>query len=312
MALALTDRLPPIDALPSEYARRLKSFRIHLRAQNAAPRTIETYLESLCQFGAFLERQGMPTDVEHITREHVESFIAELLEKWKPATADNRYRGLHRFFAWLVDDAEVIKHSPMVRMKPPKIPDNPPQLLSDVEIKALLKSMDGKSFYDRRDTALIRMLLDTGLRRAELGNLAVRDIDFDVNVAMVMGKGRRPRGVPFGRKTALALDRYLTARDTRRDKDAPELWLGRTGPMTPDGVYQTVCARAKKAGLGHVWPHLFRHTFSHRWLMAGGAEGDLMRITGWKSRSMVDRYGRSAAEERAREAHRRIAPGDAF
>lgn len=233
------------------------------------------------------------------------------LARWKPNTANNRYRGLQQFFKWCEEEGEV-KESPMARMKPPRVPEETPPIRSEQELIRLLKACEGTAFRDRRDMALVRLFLDTGARRSELANLTVADIDFELNVVLVVGKGTRPRACPFGRKTAQALDRYLRARSNWRNSEASALWLGQSGPMTDSGIAQAVRERAVLAGFDDFHLHEFRQSFAHTWLAAGGQENDLMRLAGWKSRQMVGRYAASADYERARDAHQRMGLGDRF
>jgi site-specific recombinase XerD len=136
------------------------------------------------------------------------------------------------------------------------------------------------------------------------------DVAVAVAVAVALGKGRRPRACPFGDKTGQALERYLRERTKHPLARRAEFWLGARGVMTGSGIAQMLRRRAKQAGLEHLHPHMFRHTFAHRWLAEGGQEQDLMRLAGWRSREMLARYGASAADERAREAHKRMGLGD--
>ena len=147
-----------------------------------------------------MAEQGIPLEVAHIHGEHVEPSISYLLGRWKPATANNRFRGLQTFFNWLTEEGEV-KDSPTLRMKLPKVPLDPPEVLRDEELKALLATCDkGQDGEDRRDAAIIRVFIDTGARLSEITNLrwhptddTLSDVDLDREILRVLRKGRRER-----------------------------------------------------------------------------------------------------------------------
>lgn len=193
----------------------------------------------------------------------------------------------------------------MVKMHPPKVAIVPPPVLTVDQMNALIAACNGREFAERRDKVIIMLLADCGLRRAEVGNLRVEDVDRDREQVYVTGKGNKGRYVAYTPMTAKAIDSYLRARARHPMAGSEPFFLGVTRrSFGPSGVGQVVARRGEMAGLGRVNPHRFRHTYAHAWLASGGNEGDLRANAGWASRQMLQRYGVSAAAERASKAQR--------
>lgn len=276
------------------------SFRRHLRAANKAERTITGYLDAVTRFGQYLADVGMPRDVTAIRREHVESWIVAMQDAGhRPASVANRYRSLRVFWNWLVSEDEISR-SPMEKMPAPMIPEIPVPLLTDSQVDALLDTCSGTTFEERRDLAILRVLIDCGIRRTECANLRLEDIDLDRNQLWVeQGKGRRSRPVALHSRTVKAIDRYLRLRPRHSHAKEPWLWLGLRGRLTDTGVLQVVRRRGKEAGITGLHPHQLRHLAAHNDADEGMTVPDMMIKFGWRDDSMARRYGASAATERA-------------
>jgi integrase/recombinase XerC len=182
-----------------------RSFRRTLKAENKSPRTIEAYTDAVRLLATYCQAYDSP-------------LLADQLTRWKPATAHNRYRActpsssgpwprvISRPARWTACDRR-------------SSPSNPWTWFDMSTWRGCSKICEGRDFTSRRDTAVILLLVDTGMRRAECVGMTLDDVDLDQRIVWVLGKGRRPRALPIGRKTAQALDRYL--RGPRRAPAGP-------------------------------------------------------------------------------------------
>ncbi len=299
----------PVDTGPT-LRDAMEMWRRSLVSANKSPKTVGIYL-----FAAehLADQVSGLRPVEKITRADHEALLAKLQEKgWKPASISTVYRSLRSFwkFATEHDDLPVSK-DPMNGMSAPKVEETTVKFVSDDELRAILKTCQSKSrhnYLGHRDEAIIRLLATTAARLSEIAELSLADIDLLGATVRVMGKGRRERFLPLDDPTLLALKRYLDKERPRHPaaRATDRVWLARAGEMTPNGIGQMVAERGIRAAIGHrVHPHELRHRQIATLLGAGFSEGDVMALSGHRSRSMMDRYGRFTRAQRAHDAFRR-------
>lgn len=280
-----------------------------LAADRRSVQTRKTYAAGVRAFLAWCEREGTAPVLDRPT---VTAFTAALLDSGaSPATARMRQTALRLFSAWMTAE-DILDSDELLGIKPPKLDQpNVPSLTED-ELVRLIRACQGKTFLDRRDEAIVRMFAETGARAEEMLAMHLADVDTRRGSAVIRrGKGGRGRHVPFGPRTAVAVDRYLRLRKAHKLSATPALWLGdRNRDLGYAGLRTALLRRADTAGIEGFHIHRLRHTAASRWLAAGGSEGGLMAVAGWKSRDMLDRYVRDTAMNRAADEARRLDLGD--
>jgi site-specific recombinase XerD len=302
-----------VTELPAEWESIWTDYEI-LKRSGLSERTLANYKDTLAQLARFLGSAA--PSMESVTRKQVAAFIEYVSQTTSATTAAMRWRGLSAVFGFLAradeDGEALLERNPVKGLKAPKVLESPVPVLALSDAKKLIEACKGSTLEDRRDEAMIRFLFDTGVRRGELASMQLDPawLNLKEGTAMVTGK-TGPRIVAFGPRTGAAILRYLRLRQRSRRAKLPALWISQKGALRGNGIYQALARRFELAGVSAAKKaHVFRHTFSHEWRKAGGGVDDLIALNGWKSPAMALRYGKSAAAERARDAHKRLSPGE--
>lgn len=244
-----------------------------------------------------------------------------------PKSIKNIHVALSVLWTWGVEEGYV-KENLLRTIAPPPVEPPAIQPFTKDEIKALLKACDrSRAWKSRptvnnrrptadRDRAIILLLLDTGIRRSELCDITIADLNLTANSIRISGKGKgrdkKERYVYFGRRTARALFRYLTPRFADQADTDLLFVVGPPDdprPLDPRVLYRLLRRLGDRAGVPHVHPHRFRHTFAITYLRNQGDPFTLRNLLGHADLTMVTRYLHIVQADCA-DAHRRASPVD--
>ena len=296
----------------------------HLQARGISWQTAKSYLADVAMWSRFCatRRPSAPT-LTTANKRDLESWLADGNDRGlSESTAHRRYMSVRIFDKWaiandIINTTRVPEQAPKVQLQDVRVIPND----SITKLLNTIKKSEGRlnDFRVARDIAIITMLLGTGMRADEMLSLTLDSRDRHNNTLTVNGKGNKertfaiPNHLPNSYPSPLeALNNYMRMRNkhlTQVQIDTEALWIGPKGPLKYSGLVQMLERRCKQANIPVVSPLNFRHTFGHWAKVAGISDGDLKKIGGWSSDSMVHRYGRSEATTRAIDAHRNAFEG---
>jgi site-specific recombinase XerD len=225
----------------------ITSFALRLAAEGKAAKTIRTYTEAVQWFAAArLPGQASRASWEQVSSQDIQRWMAWLLDRYSSAYASNQYRALQQFFKWLAAEDELA--DPMAGLRPPRVTDKLVPVFTGQDLTRLDHACAGRSFAQRRDTAIIAVFTATGIRLSELAGLRCSDIDLWQREITVRGKGGKDRIVRIGHQTARSLDRYQRSRSRHGQAWRPQLWLGvgNREPLGAAGIYQMIARRGRQ------------------------------------------------------------------
>ena len=287
--------------------------------------TVSNYKRDIEHYRLDLESHGI-NDLKTIKSADIERHLADLSAgtvSGKPAAASSiaRASAAIRSFHTFVSATSPDIHNPAARITSPKQGSHLPQALSVEQVSALLDAARvGDDVISLRDSALLELLYATGARVSEAVGLALDDLDLDEELPVIrlFGKGRKERIVPLGSYAKAAIEAYIVRSRpvlAQRGQGSPALFLNSRGrALSRQSAWEIIQRAAARAGIDEdVSPHTLRHSFATHLLEGGASIRDVQELLGHASVQTTQIYTRvtpttlkevyQLAHPRAKAAH---------
>lgn len=266
-----------------------------------SPHTVRSYLNDLDQFYLFLTSQSLPDDAVTVTSHDIRSWIVSMLENGYTTVSIHRKISCLRVFYRFLRKEGHLKTDPLQKVVLPKRKKSLPVFVEEAAINNLLDNNSFAEGFDGiRDRTVIEMLYLTGMRRSELINLRINDVDLKEATVKVTGKRNKQRIIPLVESFIPGLTEYLKLRIETGGIEANDWFF-----ITPKGnklydkyVYnlvnrylEMVTTADKKS------PHILRHTFATHMLNHGADLNSIKELLGHASLSATQVYTHNTFEK---------------
>jgi integrase/recombinase XerC/integrase/recombinase XerD len=284
--------------------RLVRIFEIHNLTEGKSPATVKWYNDVLGLFIRWFEEEGRSTALGDISEMDVREYILHLQErpgvrgKTSSHTVSNRVRAIRAFFAWLARAGFSEDHL-LKNLKVPKTSERIVEPLTKEEVESIFARMNTKTMIGSRNTALLSLMLDTGIRLSETAGLVEGDVHIEDRYIKVMGKGSKERLVAFGAACQRALLDYLYRhRGQPAHQGVVSFFLSIDGySLTIEAIKSLMDRLAVSSGITRLHPHLLRHTYATWFLLNGGDVFLLKQNLGHKTLAMVEYYIHMASRD---------------
>jgi len=281
-----------------------KDFLIYIASEKGlSHNTIEAYGRDIDSLLQFLKQKSINTFTD-IKKEHLISFLSHLKSlDFASASICRALMSTKVLFRFLKREG-VISDNVSLYLSTPKLWQLIPEVLTCEEIELLLEQPDTSTALGARNKAILELLYSSGLRVSELCQIEINNLDN--HFVRVMGKGKKERIVPVGKKAQEAIDHYSVYRE---DEDKT-LFVSKTGkPMSRIDIWKMIKDYGKQAGIAkNISPHTLRHSFATHLLDNGADLRVIQEMLGHASIGTTDRYthvSRSRLQESFSEFHPR-------
>jgi integrase/recombinase XerD len=315
----------------------IDDFMMYCQQKDLRIKTISSYESTLRLFSRYMQDKNNISKGQDITegiiREYIEytknrgkyTFVADknsltlnypqnrtdYNKKVSTTTVNNYIRNLKVFFNFL-EEQNIIKKSPMKKIKQYKNSRKPKESITDQEFKRLLQNIDTTKFHEYRDSIVIQLIYDSGMRLNECLLTQIENIDLDrraIFISSDIAKGRKDRYVFFSNAMSRQLKRWINYKDRYVESDL----LFCTKHATPMGVtnfernFRVYCERI---GLKNITAHGLRNAFGRNFLLSSGDIYTLSRLLGHSSVSVTEKAYADLTDDDIRNVYNKYSPID--